>query len=367
MNTKERDSEKYPIIIRAGKRALEHIKKNGLNDDDIDTFAGASGGPKGLMLAGLDQKIFTEWFTKREKALNMIGSSIGSFRLAAIAQKNPAEKIRIFYDRYINQQYSDTPDAAEVSNEARAILNYYIDKDSIEHILSHPFMRLHIIAARSRGLGKSDCKITLAPFFAAAYTMNMFDRKNLRFFFERYIFRDCRSAILENQFNDIITKTVNLNKQNFYDALMASGAIPFAMKRVTDIEDVHGVFRDGGLIDYHFDLPFNDISEKLVLYPHFFDKLCPGWLDKKIKNRKPSPNNYSNVVMIAPNESFIESLPGSKIPDRNDFMLYKNCPEKRIEIWEQVVKRSFELADAFMHLTRTGEIANAATPIEEIL
>ncbi|MBN2436789.1 MAG: patatin-like phospholipase family protein [Spirochaetes bacterium] len=367
MNTDKIDSEKFPIVIRAGKRALEHIRINGLSDDDIDMFAGASGGPKGLVLAGFDEIIFGEWFKNRKRALNMIGSSIGSFRLAAISQKNPSERIKIFYNRYISQQYTAKPDSAEVSDEALAILKYYLDNNSIDYILSHPFMRLHIIAARCRGLGGSDHKIALAPFFAAAYTMNMLNRSNLKLFFERFIFRDCRSSILEHQFNDINTKMVNLNKQNLFDSLMASGAIPFAMKHVTDIEGAHGVFRDGGLIDYHFDLPFNHISEKLVLYPHFFDSLCPGWLDKKIKSRKPSADNYSNVIMIAPNENFIKSLPGGKIPDRNDFILYKNCPEKRVERWEQVVKRSFELADAFMHLTKTGEIANAATPIEGIL
>jgi hypothetical protein len=45
------------------------------------------------------------------------------------------------------------------------------------------------------------------------------------------------------------------------------------------------VYRDGGLIDYHIDLPFQ--SKGIVLYPHFTDSITPAGLIKCLNHVKP--------------------------------------------------------------------------------
>ena len=39
--------------------------------------------------------------------------------------------------------------------------------------------------------------------------------------------------------------------------------------------------QDGGIIDYHLHLPYHR-AQGLVLYPHFIDRIVPGWLDKAL-------------------------------------------------------------------------------------
>ena len=72
-----------------------------------------------------------------------------------------------------------------------------------------------------------------------------------------------------------------------------------------------GMYRDGGIIDYHFDL--NIHNDGLILYPHFNNKPKAGWFDKSLK-RGITPKNYDKVVMITPSAEFVAPLPYGKIP-----------------------------------------------------
>ena len=60
----------------------------------------------------------------------------------------------------------------------------------------------------------------------------------------------------------------------------------------------------------------------MVLFFHHQERIIPGWLDKKIIQRVPDAQTLSNVVMVFPSQSFIENLPGGKVPDRDDFLTY---------------------------------------------
>ena len=95
---------------------------------------------------------------------------------------------------------------------------------------------------------------------------------------------------------------------------MASGSIPIVIEGVKDIDGApKGVYRDGGIIDYHFDLTFGP-HKGLVLYPHFYSKPIPGWFDKSLTKRLPHVSSYDDVVMLVPSDEFIASLPTVKYP-----------------------------------------------------
>ncbi len=95
--------------------------------------------------------------------------------------------------------------------------------------------------------------------------------------------------------DDFATHYQALNEQNVASWLLASASIPGVMSAIRDIPDAPvGSYRDGGLIDYHLDLPFQ--SQGIVLYPHFTDSITPGWFDKMLKNRKANPGKSGSYT-----------------------------------------------------------------------
>ena len=146
---------------------------------------------------------------------------------------------------------------------------------------------------------------------------------------------------------------------------MASGAIPVFMRGISNISGApKGTYRDGGIIDYHFDIPFLGPggSEGLVLYPHFSEQVIPGWFDKKLKRRKPAMEHYSRVLMLVPSIEFVADLPCGKIPSREDFRLFSNT--ERLNIWQRVVHETERLADCFQSIISKDNIPAVLERIE---
>ena len=118
----------------------------------------------------------------------------------------------------------------------------------------------------------------------------------------------------------------------------------------------------GGIIDYNLDLPFvNDDS--IVLYPHFSDRIIPGWFDKALKRRKPSPSNMSNVVLGAPSQEFIDRLPLKKIPGREDFKTFAGRDRERMEYWRAVIRESGRLGEEFLEAVESGKVRELVRPM----
>jgi len=103
------------------------------------------------------------------------------------------------------------------------------------------------------------------------------------------------------------------------------------------------MYRDGGIIDYHFDLDIKPASG-LTLYPHFSPTQKAGWFDKNLA-RKVNTKYYKNTVMLVPSAAFIAQLSFAKIPDRKDFI--NLAPATRLKYWQRVLKASECLADEF--------------------
>lgn len=182
-----------------------------------------------------------------------------------------------------------------------------------------------------------------------AAASNAIARNLLKYSFERTIFHANPASYF--QFNDQPTNYAQLTRDNARQALMASAAIPLLLKGVGDIPGAPpGVYRDGGIIDYHFDLPLTD--QGLVLYPHFSHRVIPGWFDKKLPYRKVNPDHYQNVVMLTPSQELIAKLPQGKISDRSDFIKLDAATRKRQ--WRIVLNESERLASEFHELTVKG-------------
>ncbi len=354
----------YPsITVKAGARALQILRDEGLAPGRVRVLAGASGGPKWLVLAGMD-RVLPDFIGKRKDPLFLIGSSIGSWRMAALAQRNPVTAVETFEEAYISQSYSAKPDIHEVTRELYRVMDNYLDGDSIDHILSHPFMRSNIVAVRSLSMGKSDIALIQLAFLSAAALSNLISRRLLKCYYRRALFFDSREESPFIGMNDFPIDRAPLTRENFRKVLQASGSIPLVMEGVREISGAPaGVYRDGGIIDYHLDIPFNVGPEEIVLYPHFFGHIVPGWFDKALK-RRPSSANMENVVLVAPSDEFVKSLPIGKIPDRKDFKLFLGRDDERVRYWKEVASRSRRIGEEFMEAVLSGHIGKIVVPLE---
>ena len=70
------------LRIYAGPAAREHIAANGLRPQDVRTVPGAAGGPKGLILGPIDRFLFGDWLPQSNQPVDLVGASIGAWRLA---------------------------------------------------------------------------------------------------------------------------------------------------------------------------------------------------------------------------------------------------------------------------------------------
>ena len=343
------------LRLFAGPRARDVIARHGIRSGDFNWIAGASGGPKWFVLYGLDRYLAGEFFASRSTPLRLIGSSAGAWRLACYAHPEPVAALDRLAESYSGQTYTVSPDRHEISREARKMLQYALHQDGADitsYIAGNPARRLYVIADEAGPLVRSEHPLALNSGLLAAAMANMISRNALPRFFKRVVFLNAMDTVTQFPMDDFPTRFIPLQAANVYDSLMASGSIPMVMESVTQVSGAAGiVFRDGGITDYHLNLPFNQ-QDGLVLFPHFYASVVPGWFDKFAPWRKANPQYFDNVLLVTPSRDFVRSLPGGKIPDRNDFR--RLSESERISAWQAVLAQSMRLAQAFDTLVRMG-------------
>lgn len=333
-----------PLSIFLGPGAARQIGERGWRGGDVSLLLGASGGPKWLILGHLDRLLFGEYLLQgRETPLRAVGSSVGSWRHACLAQPDPVAAIDRFEDIYVNWTYSERPDAGEVSAASAAMLEHIFAAEGATALIEHRLLHSYIVTARGRGLNSAASGPPLVAGMGAAALANAAMRPLLQSQFQRVVFSSAQAPALP--LGDFATASVPLREDTVARALHASGAIPFVLEGERDIPGAPpGHYWDGGIIDYHFDLAaFRD--ESLILYPHFRADLTPGWFDKFLPWRRYRRPAVDNLVLLCPSEAFIASLPGGKIPDRSDFQ--RMSPAQRLNYWKICIDRSRELAEDF--------------------
>ena len=349
------------LSFRAGPGALQAIRKDGFSPEMVGTMAGASGGAKWLVLSKLDRVVAKTLIPRLTGPVYLIGSSIGAWRFACYAQGRPLEAIARFEQAYLDQTYSDDPDRDEITAKSREILRYVLGESGTSEILSHPVFRTNVMTVRSRHVTASETPAILVPGLLAAATLNAVSRRTLGMFFDRVLFYDARDVPPFFDASGFPLSRVELSEANLEDAVVATGSIPMVLSGVRDIAGAPpGVYRDGGVIDYHLDLP-HSAPERLTLYLHFIDRIVPGWFDKNLSWRRPDPSHVDRTILVSPSQEFVSRLPYSKIPDRRDFVNFS--PEERVRAWRTVVAMCDELADEFHAVLETGQLAARLEPL----
>lgn len=349
------------LNIYAGAKALQRIRNEGFHAELFGGFLGASGGPKWFVLAGLDKVIFPEFLDARKGVIDIMGSSAGAFRAACLAQNDTASAIDRLANSYANTVYSKKPSKKEVTDKGYALLHKMLGETGISEALVSANKNLHFFVQHCHGLVSSENKTAQLMGLSIAAAQNMLKRKAIAKQFTRAVFSTTPKMNLFKDPFDFPTDYYQLDQSNFVPSLMASGSIPVVLEGVKNIPNAKpGMYRDGGIIDYHFDLAFK--HSELILYPHFYNKVTPGWFDKNLKTRQCHQSSYENVVMLTPSDEFVASLPYAKIPDRKDF---ENMDSGiRIKYWLEVIKSSERLAEDFVRLLQSGDICSKIKAID---
>jgi len=347
------------LKIIAGPKAYRHIRNKGLSSDDVSAVFGASGAAKWLSIYGLDRAIFETWMTGRTRPLHLFGTSIGAWKLAAAVEKQPGHAMERLATAYIAQTYDKKVKPEAVAAQAERIVDDYLSDEQIADILRHPCYKLHIGTIRSKGLLASDHPLRLSLAMLQAATLNLAGRNSLTGLFERVVFSSHPKSLPLFQGDRFQTESYQLEYANFRQALLATASIPHVLPAVRSIVGVHkGYYRDGGVLDYHPVPSLMTHFDGLVLYPHFYPYLVPGWFDKFYKSRKTPPHLMNNVIILAPSKSFVDSLPYSRISDRKDFTRFMGNDKERMRVWRQCVDASLNLGEEFLQLVRSGDIAS---------
>lgn len=335
-----------PLRVLAGSTAYKHIQQYGLRADDIRVMVGASGGPKWFCLYGLDQYLLGQFFKDRQQPLHLLGSSAGAWRFACYAQQDAVAASTRFANAYAEITFPKGADIRLVTQISQAIIDEVLPSTQhLREVVSHPTMKLNLIVDRAKGIAGSRNKLLQSSSLVLAASANLLNRRLLRHFYQRIHFHVPGETAPFRDSAELPTQHVLLTPDNVKAAVIASGAIPLVLEPVSDIAGAgKGQYYDGGITDYHFNQPFS--HDGLVLYPHFYPELIPGWFDKGLRWRRANQAYLHNVVLLCPSSQWISTLPFGKIPDRKDFTM---ADPSRIRYWQTVLQRSHELADAFAH------------------
>jgi len=354
------------LVIRAGARAADRLREEGFHPDLFGTLVGASGGPKWLVLRHIDTVLIDRLVLARSTSLDTLGSSIGSFRHACYAQSDPHVALACFEPAYVEQAYAEEdldrrglPRPEAITRESKNVLANLLGDVGAKEICGHPRLRTSIVAARLvRDRGR-DRGLAFQLQVARAAAANALSRRRLGRHVERVVFQTEGAGLA---WQDLPTARESLTPERLGRAILSSGSIPFVMEGVRNVPGVPGTLFDGGIVDYHFDFEF-ERDDRLVLYPHFFDKITPGWFDKPWKKRRPTAAALDDVVMIAPSDDFVAALPGGKVPDRDDFLDFP--PEQRVDHWYGVIESCRVLAEELAEAIDGGRFAERVEPFPD--
>ena len=347
------------VSIQAGQKALQQIQQQGLSPRDIHSIFGASGAAKWLTIYGLDRAIFSQWLPQGvapDQSIKLFGTSVGAFKLAAASHRDAGAGLDALAHAYIHQSYPQGINADEIEREFEEVQTAVLGDDKVEQILSHPYLRFSCGAVRCHGGLASTSSKRQAASCAKASVKNLKGRRALTRQLDRIVFHDPRSEFNVRGLDGYRTEAVALTNDNLQPALTASGSIPVYMHGVPDISGAgRGMYRDGGLLDYH-PVPGNFwADEGLVLYPHFYQHCKVGWFDKYLPWRKAGAELMDWVVMISPTDRFWEQTELGRVPDRGDFITYQKNDSERIRLWQQVSDLSHSLGEEFLELAERND------------
>lgn len=353
----------YSIRIKAGKRLCSIIRDGGFSLDSVSTYFAPAVGPRWLIAGGFDLTLMQNGILGRSGPVLLIGSSAGAFRLAAWLQPEAEKSYLALREAYINLTFKNGDAPSTVLKSLGKVINSYLEDDALPFALANKKYRLAIIATRARHLVASEVGWVQRFGLWLCFLLNAVHRSRLRDFFERVVFYSGAKPPYFCLRGDFHGRYIPLSEINFKHAVLASASIPLLVAGVRDIYGApKGVYRDGGLADYHVAQHYAP-EESVTLFFHHQERIIPCWLDKRLPSRRPPDEALENVLMVLPTARFVEKLPGGRVPEREDFVTFIDEPEARIRNWRRAVELSAPLGEEFLELVESGKIKDAVEQI----
>ena len=180
------------LHIYAGPVARKALAANGLNPSHISTIPGAAGGPKGLILGALDRFIFGDWLPQSSQPVNLVGASIGAWRMSTACLDDPVSAFKRLEHDYIHQHYElapgqRRPTAEFVSEEFGKNLQAFYG-GRVDEVLNHPRYRLHVVTSRGRHVLAAEQKLRTPLGYLGAFLTNTVHRRAMGAWLERVVF-----------------------------------------------------------------------------------------------------------------------------------------------------------------------------------
>ncbi len=100
-----------------------------------------------------------------------------------------------------------------------------------------------------------------------------------------------------------------------------------------------------------------------MLYPHFGERIVPGWFDKRLRWRRGDPERLRRVVLLAPSAEHLARLPHGRLPDRRDFERFAGDDAGREACWRRAMDASRRLGDELLERVERGRWDEVVQPV----
>ncbi len=332
----------------------------------IRAFVAPASGPKWLVLVGLDRVMMDSDLLGRqsgnERRVLLVGASAGGWRVMAMASSNPVRVHGLLQERYVNQVFKQGVKPAEVTEAYRRMLNEIFSEAERRSIVESVRYDVAVHVTLARGIAGSRKRWLQALAMLAAAGSTVFTATSMRIFFKRILFHT-RSQGWTPRFEGTVA---TLDQENLSDVALATGSVPLYFRPVADIAGAPpGRCIDGGMRDYHLNQRYLESNDGIVVFPHFQRRIVPNWFDRYASRRVPAADIGDNVLQIHPSEAFVQSLPGGRIPNRDDFKIFVDDPQERIRRWNQVIDAGQRLGDQLIEDIEMGRIPDLLEPLSE--
>jgi len=352
------------LCIRAGDRAREMIMDGGFSLDAVRTYVGPAVGPRWLVASGFDLTLMKNDLLGRQRPVLLAGASAGAWRFAAWIQPEREKSHLALREAYITATYSRRDTPATVRASLASIIDRAVEDDAVPFALADGRHRLAVTTARAKNLAAAFFSPLQRLGFYAAFALNALDRRFLNLFVEPVVFYTGPKPPPFTLLRGFEGRHFPLTEINFKTVLVATAAIPLVVEGVRDIYGApYGVYRDGGLTDYHLARDYGGGEDGVTLLFHHQDRIVPGWLDRRLKRRSPPREALSSLLMVHPSPELVASLPLGKVPERDDFVAFMDRPGERIENWRLAVERTSHLGEVFCDLIESGRIRDVLLPL----
>lgn len=332
-----------PLIIHAGRAVRERILRDGFRYDDFDVVLGAAGGPKWLVLYGLDA-VLAPALGAAPRPRTFVGASVGAWRLAAYLQADPQGALDRLLARYRDPTFfaEKRPD---MTKRFEADVSAVLGQAGLDALAEGAPNALYAVVT-AFGAGRRNLPWRLAlTALRNALGSRSFAQASALGLGQRVLAGPApvppwlRAALPGAE--------VALRREQWPAALLATAAVPGLIRPVEGLLAGNALGLDGGIADYHFGAIPRD--KGFTLYPHFYPHLVPGWFDKPFARRRLDPRSVDHLLLLAPSPAFVAGLPGGKIPDRKDPQTLGGAALGAR--WGQVAEASRALGDAWAALT----------------